>query len=287
MVSSGPEIHAGPMLAAGQARPGSLIALGKGQEMTDGAVDSAAWIRRFHPVAAPEIRLACFPHIGGSASFYWPISAVMTAGVEVLAVQYPGRQDRSGEEPLTDIHRLADGAFGALRPVLSDPVALFGHSMGALIAFEVALRMEQVLGITPAAFIASSIWAPSRQRDGEIDTSDPTNMSEVLADLRRLKGTDPGLLDDPELMRGMLGTLRSDYIATDSYRCGRGVKVACPITVFVGDRDPHVSVEAAQAWSEHTTGGFALNVFGGDHFYLTSLRTAFVRELSEVLRASV
>lgn len=255
--------------------------------MTDGAVDSVAWIRRFHPVAEPEIRLACFPHIGGSASFYWPISAALAPGVDVLAVQYPGRQDRSGEEPLNDIHGLADGAFEALRPVLGERMTFFGHSMGALVAFEVARRMEQELGITPVALVASGMWAPSRQREGEIDTSDPNNMSEVMADLRRLEGTDPALLEDVELMHGIIGALRSDYIATASYRCGRGVQVACPVTVFVGDGDPHVSVEAAQAWSGHTSGGFALHVFGGGHFYLTNLRTAVVRELSEVLRASV
>jgi pyochelin biosynthesis protein PchC len=254
--------------------------------MTDGTVGSAAWIRRFHPVAAPGIRLACFPHIGGSASFYRPISTALAPEVEVLAVQYPGHQDRSGEDPLTDIHRIADQAFEALRPVLGDRMAFFGHSMGALVAFEVARRMEQVLGTTPAALVASGMWAPSRQREGEIDTSDPNNMSEVIADLRRLKGTDPALLEDGELMQTIVGTLRSDYIATASYRCGSGVQVDCPVTVFVGDRDPHVSVEAAQAWSGHTTGGFALHVFGGDHFYLSNLRTAVVSELFDVLRAS-
>jgi surfactin synthase thioesterase subunit len=252
--------------------------------MTDGTVGSAGWIRRFHPVTAPGIRLACFPHIGGSASFYWPISAALAPEVEVLAIQYPGHQDRPGEEPLTDIYRIADQAFEALRPVLGEQMALFGHSMGALVAFEVARRMEWVLGATPAVLVASGMWAPSRQREGEIDSS---NHSELLAHLRQLKGTDPALLEDGELMARFTGTLLIDYLATESYRCGSGVKVGCPVTVFVGDRDPHVSVGAAQAWNGHTTGGFDLQVFGGDHFYLSDLRTAVVRELFDVLRASV
>lgn len=254
--------------------------------MTEGAISNSAWIRRFDPVAAPGIRLACFPHIGGSASFYRPISAALAPLAEVLAIQYPGRQDRAGEETLTDIHRIADGAFDALLPALAGPVAFFGHSMGALIAFEVVRRMERVLGEAPVALIASGMWAPSRQREGEIITSDSGKTDEVIADLRRLKGTDPALLEDPELMHRIAGVIRSDYVATASYQCEPEAKVTCPVTVFVGDRDPHVSVAAAQDWSGHTSGGFELRVFGGDHFYLSALRTAVVNELSDVLRAS-
>jgi pyochelin biosynthesis protein PchC len=255
--------------------------------MSNDTVDSAAWVRRFHPLAAAGIQLACFPHIGGAASFYWPISAALAPEVEVLAVQYPGHGDRRGEDPVSDLHRIADQAFEALRPDLGERMAFFGHSMGALVAFEVVRRMERALGTTPAALVVSGMWAPSRRREGEIDTSDPSNLSEVVADLRRLKGTDPALLEDGELVRQIVGTLHSDYIATASYRCGPAVSVGCPVTVFVGDRDPHVSVQAAQAWSGHTTGGFALHVFGGDHFYLSDVRTAVVRELLDVLRASV
>jgi pyochelin biosynthesis protein PchC len=254
--------------------------------MTESAVGNSAWIRRFHPAAAAGIRLACFPHIGGAASFYRPISAALTPLAEVLAIQYPGRQDRANEKTLTDIHRIADEAFDALRPVLAGPVAFFGHSMGALIAFEVVRRMERVLGETPAALVVSGMWAPSRQREGEIITSDPGKIDEVIADLKRLKGTDPALLDDSELVRRIAEVVTSDYIATASYQCEPGAKVACPVTVFVGDRDPHVSVAAAQDWCGHTSGGFDLRVFGGDHFYLSVLRTAVIQELSDVLRAS-
>jgi surfactin synthase thioesterase subunit len=260
----------------------------KGREMADETAGDAAWTRCFHPVAgAAGTRLACFPHIGGSASFYRQLSAALAPDVEVLAAQYPGRQDRSGEEPLRDIHAIADGAFEALRPSLDERTAFFGHSMGALVAFEVARRMERTLGVSPSALIASGMWAPSRQREGEIVAQDAESMSEVVSALRRLDGTPPALLEDAGLMRGVLGAIKSDYAAVDAYRCSGRARVTCPVTVFVGDSDPHVSVEAAQAWAGHTSGGFALQVFGGGHFYLANLWTAVAHEISEVLQASV
>lgn len=255
--------------------------------MAGGAVDRGAWVRCFHAAASAGMRLVCFPHIGGSASFYRAISAALTPSVEVLAIQYPGRQDRCDEKPATDIHDLASGAFEALRPTLGAKVALFGHSMGSLVAFEVARRMEQMLGVAPAVLVASGMWAPSRRRETELVTNDIDDMDGLIADLKRLKGTDPDLLDNEDIMHRIASAIHSDYIATDSYRCAPEVGVTCPITVFVGDRDPHVSMEAAQAWSRHTTGGFDLRVFAGDHFYLTNLQTAVARELSEILRAAM
>jgi surfactin synthase thioesterase subunit len=233
------------------------------------------------------MQLVCFPHIGGSASFYRTLSAALAPAVEVLAVQYPGRQDRSDEKPATDLQELAEGAFEALRPMLDAKVALFGHSMGSLVAFEVVRRMEQLTGVAPAALIASGMWAPSRRREGELLTKDLDDMDGLIADLKRLRGTDSGLLDNEDLMHRIALAIRSDYIAVDSYRCAPEVSVTCPVAVFVGDRDPHVSMEAAHAWSGHTTGGFDLRVFAGDHFYLTNLQTAVARELSEVLQAAM
>lgn len=255
--------------------------------MTEGAIYGSAWVRRFHPAGSGVMRLVCFPHIGGSASFYRAISAALTPSVEVLAIQYPGRQDRYDENPATNIHDLADGAFEALRPALGAEVALFGHSMGSLVAFEIVRRMEQMLGMGPAVLVASGMWAPSRRREGELETKKIDDMDGIVADLKRLKGTDPGLFDDEELMHRIASAIRSDYAATASYRCAPEVRVTCPVTVFVGDRDPHVSMEAAQAWSGHTAGGFDLRVFAGGHFYLANLQTAVARELSAVLRAAV
>src|SRR6059058_3650797 len=104
---------------------------------------NGTWLRRFGPVLDSGVRLICFPHAGGSASAYVPLARALAPEVEVLAVQYPGRQDRRHEPPIEDVNRLADLAADVLPTDSARPYALFGHSMGALVAYETALRLSQ------------------------------------------------------------------------------------------------------------------------------------------------
>lgn len=248
--------------------------------MTEPAVGNDTWIRRFHPAPEAATRLVCFPHAGGSATFYFPVSATLSPGVEVLTVQYPGRQDRRNEPPIGDIPSLADAVFEALRPWLADRPALFGHSMGSIVAFEVARRMEEH-GTPPRVLVASGRRAPSRYRGESVHLRDDEG---VLAELRKLSGTDPRLLADEELQRMVLPAIRSDYRAIETYRHAAGAPpLSCPITVFVGDDDSQVTLEEAKAWQEHTAGAFDLHVFEGGHFYLTGRPAATIERLSEVL----
>jgi surfactin synthase thioesterase subunit len=256
--------------------------------MPDFVVDSDAWIRRFHPAPDAKTRLVCLPHAGGSASFYHPVSAALSPEFEVLTVQYPGRQDRRTEEPFTEIGGLADGVFAALRPWLEDRrpnggdarVALFGHSMGAIVAFEVARRMERE-SISPSVLVASGRRAPSRHRLEAVHQRDDEG---IIAEIRRLSGTDPRLLDETEMLRAALPAIRADYRAVETYRGDPGATLGCPVTVFVGDDDPMVTIEEATAWRGHTTAGFDLQVFEGGHFYLTSQPAATIERLAETVR---
>lgn len=241
---------------------------------------STKWLRRFH--ASPESgrRLICFAHAGGAASSYVALSAALQPEVEVLAVQYPGRQNRLAEPPIRDIATLADRSFAALRPWLADGPALFGHSMGAIVAFEVARRMESEGGLAPARLVASGHRAPSRRRPPTQQRHD----DDLIAELVSLGGTETGLLADGEFMRLMLPAIRSDYQAIESYAAPpAAVTLRCPVTVFVGDRDPYVTLAEAQAWDEHTTAGCDLHVFDGGHFFLRD-HPQFARRLAAVLR---
>ncbi|TDB95509.1 alpha/beta fold hydrolase [Actinomadura sp. 7K534] len=166
--------------------------------MTEPAAGNETWIRRFHPAPEAATRLVCFPHAGGSAPFYFPVSATLSPGVEVLTVQYPGRQDRRNEPPIGHIPALADAVFEALRPWLADRPALFGHSMGSVVAFEVARRMEEH-STPPRVLVASGRRAPSRYRGESVHQRDDEG---ILAELRKLSGTDPRLLADEELQIG-------------------------------------------------------------------------------------
>jgi surfactin synthase thioesterase subunit len=241
--------------------------------------EADTWLKCFRRVPDARLRLVCFPHAGGSASFYLPVSIALAGrGVEVLAVQYPGRQSRRDEEPITDLRRLADMVADALRPRAAERLAFFGHSMGATLAFEVARRMER----PPVALVASGRRAPSRRRAESVHRLDDPGL---LAELRRLGGTDTSLLEDEGMRALFLPAVRADYQAIETYECDLDATVDSPLTVFVGDNDPRVTLDEARAWSEHTTGAFDLRLFKGGHFYLAESTAETIDRLAEVLGA--
>nr|AXL06119.1 thioesterase [uncultured bacterium] len=223
------------------------------------------WVRRFAPAADGEVRLVCLPHAGGSASFFFPVARALAPAVEVLAVQYPGRQDRRHETAVDNIPDLADRVLDSLRHLDDRPLALFGHSMGAVLGYEVALRMRDAGLPAPAHLFASGRRAPSRYRDEQVhEMSD----DRIVSELKNLSGTDAAMLADPELLEMILPAIRSDYRAVETYRHDPGRTLDCPVTVLTGDSDPKVSVEEARAWAEHTTGPSDLRVLPGGHFFL-------------------
>ncbi|MFE5331425.1 thioesterase II family protein [Embleya sp. NPDC056575] len=241
---------------------------------------SDTWIRRFHPAADRVPRLVALPHAGGSASFWFPLSAALKERVEVLGVQYPGRQDRRTEPLIDDIDTLAERITEALDPWLDErlPLILFGHSMGAVLGFEVARRLR----IPPAALIASGRRAPDRQRDERVHLLDDAGLA---AELRSMSGTDASLLANDEVLRMVLPALRADYRAVETYRCTPGAPLECPITVLIGDRDPKVTLDEATAWRDHTNGTFALHTFTGGHFYLIDHQAAVTARIADTIDA--
>lgn len=228
-------------------------------------VEDDPWIRRYHPASPGAPRLLCFPFAGGSASYFFGLSQSLHPAVEVCAVQYPGRQDRLGEPLLESVPELAAGVAAAVAGTPDDrPVVFFGHSMGALVAFETALALS-AHGRAPHAILASASRGPSvpspREEGSWTD-------AELIADLRKLNGTDERLLSNAALMEVILPMVRGDYRAVDRYRGAPDARVACPVTVLAGDRDPLVHESQARAWEGHTTGAFRMRVFSGGHFFL-------------------
>jgi surfactin synthase thioesterase subunit len=226
--------------------------------------ESSLWIRRFHAVEDAPVRLVCFPHAGGSATSYFPLSRALTPSAEIVAVQYPGRQDRRAERCLDDLGELADGVVDDLRAWFDRPVALFGHSMGATVAYEVARRLERE-GTRVLGLFASACRAPAVQRVEYVHQRDDEGL---IAAIRELSGTDPGVLGDEELLRMVLPAVRGDYKAVEMYQHQPGAELSCPIQVLVGDNDPVTELPEASAWAAHTTASCEMTVFPGGHFYL-------------------
>ncbi|MFD7614523.1 thioesterase II family protein [Streptomyces sp. NPDC059828] len=221
-------------------------------------------LRTFHAAPDAASRLVCFPHAGGSAPYYFPLSLALSPAVEVFGMQYPGRMDRSDEPAAEDIATLADEAATLIAAAPQPPPALFGHSMGALVAFETARRLEQQHGITPSVLIVSGMRSPSQPR-----RSQDWDREEVLLDeLRLLAGTHPGLLENEELRELFLPVLRSDFRAVSTYPGDTTTVLSCPITAFSGDEDP-VTPDGMEHWAAHTSAPFTSRSFPGDHFYLT------------------
>ncbi|MFD4415921.1 thioesterase II family protein [Streptomyces sp. NPDC058251] len=212
-----------------------------------------------------ELRLVCFPHAGGSASYFGPLARALAPGVETWAMQYPGRQDRYREPLLDSVTDLADAAFMALRRELRAPYAFFGHSLGAVVAFEVARRFEQLTPQGPVRLFASARRAPSVAGQADVHLRDDDGL---VQEMTRLGGTDTAVLADPELRALVLPVVRADYRAVENYSPSAGARLTCPVSVLVGDADPVTPVSDAAAWDLHTTKGADVQVFAGGHFYL-------------------
>ncbi|MED7952021.1 alpha/beta fold hydrolase [Streptomyces sp. BE20] len=245
------------------------------------AVTESLWFRRFHPVDAAPARVVIFPHAGGSAGYFLEWSAALSPYADVLAVQYPGRQNRFGEPAVDSLAVLADRAYQALLGWADRPLTLFGHSMGASVAFEVARRFERDGVAGPVRLCVSGSRAPSVPRDSTVHLLDDDGL---LAEVGRLGGTDERVLADPEVRELILPSLRGDYTAIETYCAAPDATVSLPVTALTGDADPRATLDQVRGWAAHTTGGFDLNVFPGGHFYLADQRAAVVEVLTARLR---
>lgn len=200
----------------------------------------------------------------------------MAPRMDVLAIQYPGRQERRGEPCVDDLRELASMIAPELRPWLDRPAALFGHSMGATLAFEVALLLERE-GVELLGLFASGRHAPSCFRDDRVHQRDDAGL---IAHMRRLAGTDLQMLDDDEMLQTILPALRSDVRAAETYRYQPSPALSCPVTALIGDHDTQVNLDEAGGWADHTTGNFDLEVFPGGHFYLNAHTAAVLKSIS-------
>ncbi|HEX2312661.1 MAG TPA: alpha/beta fold hydrolase [Thermomonospora sp.] len=251
--------------------------------MTPVSMEPDAWIRSFGPAADDTPPLVCLPYAGGAASVYHPLAQRLAPRTRVLAVQYPGRQERYREPTIEDLGELADRVFEVVTAAVPGPLALFGHSMGALVAYEVALRMRRAGLPGPLRLFASARRAPSRYRFENVHRR---GEDEIVAVLRALGGPHAGLLDDPEMRALVLPSVRGDYRATETYRHDPDGMLDRPVTVLTGDADPLVTPEEAADWRRHTTGPVDVRTFPGGHFFLLDHTASIAALVGEAMEAA-
>ncbi|MFI8894984.1 thioesterase II family protein [Streptomyces paradoxus] len=237
---------------------------------------TSIWLRRYATAAPPRLRLLCLPHAGGSAGFFHDWRHAFGDDVEVLAARYPGRQERIAEEPLTSIEELADALADELVPYLGTPLAVFGHSMGASVGYELALRLEARHHTALDLLMVSCRKAPHLLTPRTAALGGDTAL---LDEVRRLGGTDAALLDDEDLRELVLPALRTDFAAVARYTARPGVPLGCPVAGYVGADDPDIRADDVAAWASLAPKGFDLTVLPGGHFYLMDRRDDLVRDI--------
>lgn len=235
---------------------------------------SSVWLEHLSPAKAPLLRLFCFPCAGGTADLYRTWQRWFPEQIDVCLVHLPGRGKRFRDQPFTRLTPLVTELAGRLRPVVTVPYALYGHSMGAMIAFELARELFARHSAGPRHLFVSGCRAPQWPRLEPVTFNLPHDR--FIAELKRLNGTPREVLDNPEVLELFMSLLRADFEVVDTYEYEPGERLACPVTAYGGVSDPRVPVESCSAWQEQTSAGFKVRLFSGDHFFVRDPAPEFV-----------
>jgi medium-chain acyl-[acyl-carrier-protein] hydrolase len=242
------------------------------------------WLLRTSSHAGAEVRLFCFPYAGGGASVYRAWAEALEPSIAVYPVQLPGHESRADEPLMDDLRAIAAAAAEALTPLLDRPYALFGHSMGALLAFEVARMLRARGARAPLALIASGHVAPDvpLTRRRLCDLSD----EEFVRALTELEGTPREVLEDRALLDFFLPRLRADFAACDRYQCASQPPLDVPIVALGGADDTEEPLAGVIRWEHHTTAGGTFRVMPGGHFFIHPQRKRVIAAVREAIESA-
>lgn len=240
------------------------------------------WLVRSVPRPAAPLRIFCFPYAGAGASMYASWARQLPEQVEVIAIQLPGRESRFSEPLLDDVPTIVSAIAREMKPLLAQkPYLLFGHSLGAILAFEIARYIERMALICPLHLVVSGRQAPrSCVRDEPIHHLAD---EEFIEELRKLESTPNEVLSNEDLMAFLLPRIRADFAAAYDYRYERGPKVGFPVTAFGGTDDEDVGDQGLLDWEEECSGEFEALFFEGDHFFIHSAEKQVLDRIGRIL----
>ncbi|MGO2415681.1 alpha/beta fold hydrolase [Halomonas sp. AOP42-C2-23] len=248
---------------------------------------AASWFRAWQPRHEPRQRLICLAHAGGAASFFREWGNMLPQDIEVVSVQYPGREERIEELLIDDLPRLIAQLANALVCMpqwLDRPYALFGHSMGGAVAHELCLALRERGLPLPTHLLVSACEAPSRRKDERFHLVSDAALQDEIS---RLGGASADFVSSSELIELVLPVIRSDYQLIETYRPDPDrIPLDMPITALTGDDYGELDPADARAWCEETTHAFQHLEFTGGHFYLIGQRRAVLSEIDGLIRST-
>lgn len=239
------------------------------------------WFPTIEEHTGGRLRLFCFPYAGGGTSVFRGWAEKLPPGVAVCPARLPGRESRTAEPPFDRIEALVEAVAGALHPHLDKSFAFAGHSMGAMIGFELARHLRRHDLPAPVALFVSGARAPQFRRDHS-PPPEPTE-EEFLDELRHLEGAPRQLLENEELLRFILPAIRADSALCRVYAYQPELPLDCPIHAYAGADDPRLPREVIEAWREQTTSSFKLRTLPGGHFFPHTAEAEFLKALGEDL----
>ncbi|CAM3249514.1 thioesterase [Corallococcus sp. ZKHCc1 1396] len=238
------------------------------------------WFPSRKPLPEPKLRLFCLPFAGGSAAIYTPWANALPAGVELCAVQLPGRERRLMEPAYRSLPELLEALMPVLLPLMDRPFVVFGYSMGARIGLEVVRKLRSQGGPRPLGFIAAAAPPPSHNDREPIHQLDDAGF---IAKLREYEGTPEEVLQHKELLDLIIPTLRADFGLAWSGDGLDTAKLDIPLSVYSGKTDKHVGPELIEHWREESTADVRIRQFDGGHFFIRSHAPAVLAAVREDL----
>jgi medium-chain acyl-[acyl-carrier-protein] hydrolase len=242
------------------------------------------WLPTSPLTTTARTRLFCLPYAGGGASIYRPWIKAVPPSLQVCSVQLPGRENRLIEPAFTSMDALIPALIDAIRAHLDRPFAIFGHSMGALVAFELARALRRVRLPQPRHLFLSAHRAPHLP-----DRRPPIHQLDdeaFWAEMRRLEGTPQEVLDHEELKELVMPTLRADFQLCETWTLADEEPLDMPFSVFGGYEDPNVDREELEAWRDYTRGAMSLRMLPGHHLFLQQAHSAVLTAVVADLRKS-